>query len=223
MVTMEPFFESVLQAALQSLFLQKVAGKYHYSKEMYPVLQTVIVEVVKKARKEAAWQWIPYEDDLECKQFTVLMTLGREIDRLQEEYLKEGMLSEAYMAEVVASEILLRGYEAFNKWVAKEGFGYVERYFFFGSEENFPLDSIPKFLKNFRLSVTCNEAYCMIPKKSVMFVAKLSENPATICPGICVGCDSKNCPNRIHKNWKSQLSNMPDGPLSYGYARIFGK
>ena len=47
----------------------------------------------------------------------------------------------------------------------------VARYHFPGSEEDFPLEMVPKLLVGFPGQITCNTAFCMIPKKSVAFVA----------------------------------------------------
>lgn len=80
-------------------------------------------------------------------------------------------------------------------------------------------------LQELALPVTCNAAYCMIPKKSVVFYAELTKDPFTKCAGICLGCGRRDCPNRMEEkeNFPLRFADMTDRPLSYGYARIFPK
>lgn len=80
-------------------------------------------------------------------------------------------------------------------------------------------------LQKLALPVTCNTAYCMIPKKSVVFYAELTKDPFTKCAGICLGCGRRDCPNRMEEkeNFPLRFADMTDRPLSYGYARIFPK
>lgn len=160
----------------------------------------------------------------ESRFMEVAMTLGKEIDQLQEQYLQTGLLTEGYMVETLASEILLRGYSAFNQWVSEQTDYAVSRYYFLGSSREYPLSMLPDLLDNLKLPVACNQAYCMIPKKSVVFVAALSHNKNTHCQGICVGCSSPDCPNRMTEDngVRYRLADMTDRPLPYGYTRILG-
>lgn len=218
---MEPFFETVLQEAEQSLFLRKVAGKYHYPLEERENLADVASKMMPVVRREAAWELKENEADKDLPY--VVMTLGAAFDAFQEKYAEEGKLSEAYMMEAIASEMLLRGYEEFNRWIEENRKQRVERYFFFGTDERFPLQDIPKILAQSVLSVKCNAAYCIIPKKSVLFAAKLTENPNAQCEGICVGCKNIHCPNRMEQSAKSSMLYNADKLLNYGYSRIFNK
>ena len=159
----------------------------------------------------------------------------------------------------------------------------VRRYHFLGSEETCPeemysemysetysemysIKALPQILEQLQVPVTCTEAYCMLPKKSVVFYAELvhmkSCNEESIkvhskahskehsraiaaadnlgispevnnrpsasadidfCEGICAGCRSANCPNRMEKKSAGfYAADMTDPPFTYGYSRIFG-
>ena len=65
----------------------------------------------------------------------VVMTLGAGVDQLQEEMLTEGKLTEAFMVEVLGSEILLLAYSALNAWVKEHTDFVVKRYYFLGMGE----------------------------------------------------------------------------------------
>lgn len=218
---MEPFFETVVQEASHSLFLRKVAGKYHYSKEELPLLKEVRDAMLSCMKGKAAWEW--FSNSKTESSFLVAMTLGADIDQLQEQYLLQQRLSEAYMVEALGSEILLKGYEALNQWVKEHTEYFVERYFFLGSDDNYPLTSLPQVLEKCTLPLSCNQSFCMLPKKSVVFVAKLTKDKEAVCPGICVGCTSENCPNRMPYASQTGLLAATDKLLNYGYGKIFGK
>ena len=176
----------------------------------------------------------------------VVMTLGGGVDELQERMLNEGKLTEAYMIEILGSEILLRAYAAYNEWVKENSDEVVRRYYFPGAQEAdtgsenektsvsgrqnktgisaalMKLEMLPEILRRSGLPVSCTEGYCMVPKKSVAFYAQLSGDRKTVCEGICMGCGRNDCPNRMADSEKLPGNRVLDRPLTYGYARILG-
>ena len=170
------------------------------------------------------------------------MTLGAGVDELQEAYLAEGKLTEAYMVEVLGSEILLLAYTTYNTFVAENTDAVVKRYYFLGTGEkvvlkgnpgkgdseadaqalDLRLEALPGILERSGLPVTCTEGYCMLPKKSVAFYAELTKDKAVSCEGICMGCGREDCPNRMAVRNHTQGNRTLDRPLTYGYARILG-
>ena len=172
----------------------------------------------------------------------VVMTLGKGVDDLQEQFLADGLLTEAYMVEVLGSEILLLAYVAYNAWVKERTESAVRRYHFLGTGESFSvktvtgqgdfegqsiqiplgIETIPRMLERSGLPVTCTEGYCMVPKKSVAFYAELTKDKTVVCEGICMGCSRTDCPNRMSVGDHQQGNRALDRPLTYGYARILG-
>lgn len=223
---MAQFFEELLDTFSDKIFLEKVRKKYHYGEEQLQELAAVAAEMLPLMRLEACWERIACGA---AERELVIMTLGAGVDALQESYLKSGLLSESYMIESLASELLLKGYGAYNRYVAAQTVFHVARYHFPGGEESYPLEQLPRLLEQTSLPVTCNGAYCMQPKKSVVFWAELTTEDTVYCQGICVGCTAgsggKSCPNRIEDGvqLRQVLAGMTDVPLSYGYSRIFGR
>lgn len=220
---MHEFFRNIIEQCAEKNFLKGVCRKYHYGREDMELLAKVAGKIRPLMLKQAVWehrifQSISHEDFSEA-----VMTLGSDIDMLQEEYLKQGLLSEAYMIEALGSEVLLAGYQAYNRWVADNTALHVARYHFIGSEEKYPPECLPELLERLGVPVTCNAAFCMLPKKSVAFIAELTEDKEVQCAGICVGCSSKDCPNRMASTGGMRAMDMTDMPMPYGYARIFGK
>lgn len=143
------------------------------------------------------------DEKAEDRYIPVCVTLGPGVDALQESYLQQGLLTEAYMVENLAGELLLRAYPLWNEWVVSQGSPekelHVRRYHFPGSEDGCPLEKLPELLKKLDIPVTCTEAYCLLPKKSVAFYAELTRERNVRCEGICVGCGRKDCPNRMER------------------------
>lgn len=215
---MKAFFEELLNRVASQTFLEYIRKKYHYQEEQLTELTRVAEELLPRIRQGAHWEHKIFEGELfggksrhnllipnTMKDYygtysEVLMTLGEGPDLLQEQYLSQGLLSECYMVECLTSELLMQGYAAYNKYVAANTEFHVARYHFPGSEKEFPLNRLPEILERLNLPVWCNEAFCMIPKKSVAFVAELTQDESLLCQGICVDCKSINCPNRMENS-----------------------
>lgn len=228
---MAAFFTELLDGFLKADFLEMVHKKFHYGEEQLDTLIAVAEKMLPVMRKEAFWERGAEhsygggqgDSGVVCEE--VVMSLGKGLDDLQEDYSRKGLLLESYILETLASELLLQGYNAYNRYVRMEGKWHVARYHFPGSEEGFPLEKIPEILEELSPQIVCNEAFYMQPKKSVVFKAELTQDVKRVCEGICIGCSSSKCPNRVKENLpggRIGVRNL-DLPLSYGYSRIFGR
>lgn len=233
---MQILFPEITELCRDEKFLHSVMKKYHYTEEEYPVMERLAEEMYACLKKDAGWQ------DKMCTEafpegeqpfLAVGITLGKGIDELQEKYLKAELLTESYMIEVLSSELLLKSYQAYTDLVAEYRDYHVARLWFLGADDipsgvektEFELEYLPEILKKLDLPVTCNEAYCMIPKKSVVFYAELTRDVLVKCAGICLGCGRRDCPHRMEEkeSFPLRFADMTDRPLPYGYAKIFSK
>lgn len=206
----------------EELFLREMIRKYHFPEEQLFVLSGVAKEVQAVVRADSACGKAGWTSDRVAGHAAVCITLGSGMDDLQENYLAEGCLSEGYMAEALASELLLRAYPRWNREVKRLYGEKVRRYHFLGSEPELPLSGLPELLAALDVPVTCNAAYCMIPKKSVAFYAELvtaQDGEQIVCEGICMGCGNRACPNRMERPDRQMHA---DHVFTYGYQRIFG-
>lgn len=229
---MSTFFSDVLDKFLSPAFLEKVRIKFHYGETQVSEFQAVAEEMLPLMREEAFWERKEFVvksqhliDNIDATYESVVMSLGSGVDCLQEKYSEKGMLSQSYMIEVLSSEILMQGYDAYNRYIRENTDWHVARYHFWGSEEEFPLEMLPQLLNEFALKVACNSAFCMIPKKSVAFISELTQDESVKCEGVCAGCNNLHCPNRMTDDHtaKKRMTEMTDMPLTYGYSRIFGR
>ena len=235
----EYFFTELLNGFLSDFFLEKVGKKYHYCESQKAELRAVAVEMLPFIRREACWERRecccqgrqlfggPGENQAKTNDTgyeQVVMSLGSGVDKLQEDYTRKGMLLESYMIEVLAGELLLEGYGAYNRYIRENTNLHVARYHFPGSEERFPLEMLPQMLKDLTIQVNCNEAFCMRPKKSVLFISELTRDEKVSCEGICISCNNVQCPNRVgdSEDMDRLIAKTGDVTLNYGYSRIFG-
>lgn len=225
---MAAFFSDVAAELLTHRFLNRVQEKYHYGSAQRAELYAVAREMSVPVQKEAFWEHslMAAEGSMAgaygAAYEQVVMSLGKGLDMLQESYDAKEMLLQSYMLEVLASELLLRGYEAYNCFIKKSTGWHVAGYHFPGSEDAFPLEALPDMLKNLTQRVSCNQAYGMTPKMSTVFIAELTQDETVQCEGVCTGCGSVSCPNRIGGEGQKQLQAPMQQPLTYGYGRIFG-
>ena len=229
---MEAFFIDVLDDFLSPAFLERVRQKFHYGDAQEDEFQAVAEEMLPLIHDEAFWEkeeyFVKNQHQVENSDViyeNVIMSLGKGLDGLQESYSDRGMLSQSYMLEVLAGELLLKGYEAYNRYIRKNTDWHVARYHFPGSEKDFPIEILPSLLKRVAPQITCNPAFCMLPKKSVVFISELTKDEKLQCKGICVGCNNIRCPNRMADDClaKKLITRMADMPLTYGFRRIFGE
>ena len=228
-IKMEPFFPALLDELITSAFGEHVRRKFHFDEEHTVEIQKVAEEMLPALRKEAFWVRAAYPmehsdqaGNADTAYEKVAMSLGNGVDLLQERYSEKGFLLQSYIVEALAGELLMRGYDSYNRHIAEHTAKHVAQYHFPGSEERFPLETIPKLLESLTQKITCNAAFCMQPKKSVVFVSELTQDETVRCQGICVGCNNTTCPNRIKEN-QIIRKRMTDLPLTYGYSRIFGE
>ena len=248
---MERLFQGVAEKCKKTEFLETILKKAHYEEDDRELLWSVLEQVLSRMEDGADWHAgnvklagtadAPEAEDLIAQ--AVVMTRGAGVDELQEELLGEGKLTDAYMVEVLGSEILLLAYGAYNAWIKEHTEFSVKRYYFLGSaksaefggrkvqgsdvarsgvEISLELETLPAILERSGLPVTCTEGYCMVPKKSVAFYAELTKDKTVTCEGICMGCGREDCPNRMAAGERQQGNRALDRPLTYGYAQILG-
>ncbi len=207
-------------------FLRNVTEKYHFQEKDLALMGVVCSEVLKLAKPQAVYrinQWNTGIKDIDTGQTAlVAMTLGAGVDEILEGYERGGNLEEAYMVECMASELLLYMYERFNRDYARFHRRYVKKYVFIG--EDIPVSDMSVILGHLyekgdlEQDIYANEYGVLIPSKSVVFYALLTDNPNQICQGICVGCNRTDCENSQFKGNESRKQAVPN----YGMQRIFG-
>lgn len=154
-----------------------------------------------------------YRPEQDGKILTV-MSLGRIFDDLIESYEKKEELLLAYAAECLAMEVLKKAYEMFGRMLYEKEGKYPETYHFLNDKE---MRNMPEILEQMGIrEICCNEAFALVPQKTVVFLTELSDRANKECAKPCVNCSRKNCPNRTKETEQNPAA------LNYGYQRIFG-
>lgn len=193
------YIESRLWTCLTSAFLEDVRERYHYEEKDMEQLRCVASDMVSCLKGQERTYLVPLEQkreeksDAGKKTAAVIMTLGANIDMLQERYQRTNRMLESYMVESIGGELLMQGYRQLEEWI-KDRMGYhVAAYHFPGSEAEYPLELMPELLAEAEQDkVTCNAGFCLKPKKSVVFLVELTAEGTGNCAGICDTCSRRD-------------------------------
>ncbi len=156
--------------------------------------------------------WYRFEQE---EKILVILTLGNQFDQLMDQYEAKGELFGAYALECLSMEILRKAYGLFEKALYDQIGKYPGEFRFLNEEE---MKKVPQMLSQMNIDeVRCNEAFALIPQKTVAFFTELSEEKKADCTRICENCGQKDCPNRIKEEVRGEKT-----VLNYGYQRILG-
>lgn len=159
--------------------------------------------------------WYKKEDSL-----TAILSLGDFYDDWIDAFEKRGELLKAYAVENYALALMRKAYGVLGKEIyAREG-KYPGELRFFDEKQ---MQTVPDLLAELNVKeVQCNEAFAMIPQKTVVFSTELSSEKQVDCDDICAKCDRVNCPNRQKAGGLDEkVENYQDKSiLNYGYRQI---
>ncbi|MCR5671564.1 MAG: hypothetical protein K6G10_11220 [Butyrivibrio sp.] len=123
----------------------------------------------------------------------VVLTLGPAFDSLQNALLEKGEIGDAYIVDCLGLEILSRAYEKLDEKLFELTGLYPGDYVFAG-DERLPLEKVPELMGMLAQPlVSYNEAFLLIPKKSVLFMAPLYGKPVAK-HSHCKLCGAVSCP-----------------------------
>lgn len=184
-----------LWECLTTGFLDEIMKKYHYEEKDYTILKKVAADV-KICIKEQENFCVAFdgENPVIQQQALVTLTLGSNLDILQERYHKQEKVMESYMLENISSELLRCGYERIHRLIVEKTGMYVEKFCFFGEGEQYSLAQMAEQLKEQEIkNVSCTKDYCLRPSKSVAYRVKLTCEE-TVSRNICSNCKNReNC------------------------------
>lgn len=182
-------------------------------------------EMYKDAKKEAGKcvDYVKIKVTIWYKKanlLTVILSLGDFYDAWIDRFEKRGELLKAYAVENYALALMRKAYGVFGKEIyAREG-KYPGELQFFDEEQ---MQTVPDLLAELNVKeVQCNEAFAMIPQKTVVFSTELSSEKQADCDDICAKCDRVNCPNRQKAGrLDEKVENYQNKSiLNYGYRQI---
>ena len=159
------------------------------------------------------------EGNDEVRRFAVAMTLGSGIDELQQLYLNNEAIEEAYMVDCIGSELLMKAYSEVAKRIQEETGFFVTKMDFLGDE--YPISFTEELFSITKPEgISYNEAFVLTPSKSVTMIISVSNTRPKNDPcHICISCRNYNC--IFNENHEKKDEN--EIPLTYGSIQILGK
>ncbi|WP_029232021.1 hypothetical protein [Butyrivibrio sp. VCB2006] len=125
----------------------------------------------------------------------VLVTLGQAFDEYQESFLNKGDIHKGYILDCIGLELLWAAYEDIDKKIHELTGKFLGNYTFAGDKE-LPITDLPRLMNRLgQKMVTYNEAYVLIPKKSVVFITPLLEEEIRKYAR-CAACSNTKCSMR---------------------------
>lgn len=207
--------------------IEQLIMRYHFRTDDIVLLQSLSQAMQPLLRVKAYYVWQKQDSSIAYEDYAIVfLTLGEGIDRLQELYMDQKCLSEAYMIDCIALEYLTKAYEEFVRYIQKETGKWAVKIDFLG--DTYPVTMLPKLIQKFDdMKIGYNEKYVLTPSKSVAFLLPMSKARTKNPCHICDNCSNTEClfrkDSRGRKEEKGRKEGQPVIPNTYGYQRIFGQ
>ena len=134
-------------------------------------------------------------DDSDASKALVVATLGQAFDEYQESFLNRGDIHKAYILDCLGLELLWAAYDEIDRKLYEKTHLYAGDYTFVG-DNALPINRLPALMRLLgQKQITYNEAYVLIPKKSVVFETPLL-NTKKEKYARCAACSNLKCSNR---------------------------
>lgn len=182
-MTFEP-----LSVALDEAGIDGFITRYHFKKSEKK-------DILMLYRQLAPRVHASFHHVIDDKTIYVVVTLGDAFDSFQESFLQKGEIEKGFIIDCLGTELLARAYEEVDKKIYEKTGLYVGNYIFAGSDK-MPLEELAVVMKKLgQKIVKCNEAFVLVPKKSVVFAAHLHKR-RTNKHSDCENCSAVKCPMR---------------------------
>ncbi len=184
---------------LDEVALKKLCVQSHFETKDYASMRQVNATLRRIVMAKA---WFHLEED--GSGATWIVTLGEAVDQLEEDYQSNGEFLKSYQLQCIAMALLEKSYQELGGYFTEHYGKQIRRYCFPGSE--LPLIWMDEALKKSGQSVVhCNEAYMLLPKKSVVFYVEFEPENVGETGGnhvekqerlLCQNCNNLSCQNR---------------------------
>lgn len=195
---LEPYIEENAYA--------QILSRYHFRKGDEARIRELAKRLLSAA--EPALYYAPC-GPAEPLRLAVLVTLGAGVDELQRVCTEEERLSESYMIECIAMELLGNAYEQSAEKIYSHYGLWTGRFSFLGDRT--PIEEMEMLFEILNpREISYNQAYMLTPKKTVAFYTTLMEKRQESYCNQCETCRNTRCAHR-------------KAHLTYGYQQIFGR
>lgn len=195
-----------------SIDINKLISRYHYSREDYARLSTLVDLALMISEP------VGYYDIAQTNQIYFLMTLGATFDKQLDLFMSSGKLTEAYMLDCIGNELMNKAYSSLIYEAEQASGKFINQIDFLG--DNYPLSMITDFFALLKPEeISYCEAFTLSPSKSVSFLASLEDNKKESELHICTNCTNYSCPHRMVPS--QNALDLDALPKTYGNSVIF--
>ena len=198
-----------LKVSLDEACMSDFSRRYHFKEQDKSEIEKLYIKASPRVHAQFHYcllnnkgEALEKENTKAAKQALVVVTLGQAFDVLQDSFLSgtEENIHKAYILDCIGLELLARAYGEVDKKLHELTGMYAGHYIFAG-EDKLPMSEVPRLMGLLgQKLVTYNEAYVLVPKKSVLFTAPLLKEPVHKL-GLCNMCGFLDCAMRqeVHK------------------------
>lgn len=177
-----------LKTALTKQELNGMLEKYHFPPEELLTLCSIYDFLIPLVQAQL---WYEVTEEKAC----IIVTLGKQVDELQDKFSGRERLSEAYMIEILAMELLQKACAMAEECIHEATGRWVDRPEYIG--ENRPIEEIREVLEKMRPETMSCTSMCMLnPRKSVVYYAGLTKERQERHGNACSSCTNRNCTYR---------------------------
>lgn len=145
--------------------------------------------------QEASSSEVYFEVSEDGKRVPVIVTLGSGVDKLQERYMERVRMTESYMIECVAMELLENAYGQIAECIYACTGMWMSGIDFLG--DKIPLGSMEEIFQRLKPQrIMYNQAYMLTPRKTVVFFTDLCMECRDGYRNVCTDCGNISCINR---------------------------
>lgn len=193
-----------LKVSLDDACFGDFLRRYHFDeKDKIDVLR--LYKQVKP-RVHAEFHYV-LTDDNGVSKALVVVTLGQAFDEYQESFLNRGDIHKAYILDCLGLEMLWAAYDEIDRKLYELTGLYAGDYIYAG-DDALPITKLPALMGLLgQKQITYNDAYVLIPKKSVVFEAPLFSTRIEKYAR-CASCSNVNCSMRVSVTGQREISTM---------------
>ena len=177
-----------LKVSLDEACIDEFLSRYHFAERDKNDIFRIYKQV--EPRIHAMFHYV-----LTGEKAVVLVTLGQAFDQLQESYLDKNDIHKAYILDCIGLEMLWAAYDEIDKKLHELTGLYAGDYTFVG-DNDLPIKELPRLMGLLgQKQVVYNDAFVLIPKKSVVFEIPLLEEKKEKNVR-CAACSNSKCSMR---------------------------
>lgn len=180
-----------------------ILEKYHFTeKEDFAEIGNMCLEIEQITHIRASYKKIHADKEKEIfrvrekeEAIVAAVTLGTEFDDMECGYGSRGEILKSYRMDCIGMEILMEVYDQMVQTVYEREGLWIDKFDFIG--DGYPLSLLKEAMDYLGMEhIKYNESSMLIPKKSVVFVGRLSQKKPESGCRICKDCGNLSCSSK---------------------------